>query len=402
MSEEISKSLKKSSRRNTENVLLEKKSALSSRTAFIESLGATCKNWQWSWSFVNKEKKFVIFGEWQGRSDRKPGLIFSNDWEIRNGRRNRGFRQGLEHIRLIIEDGFKLFTFPMIANEKDEEDKGRVRIKRFINKVTEKTLLKKEDGWYALPILPESDLQNHDDPTEADGQKAWTKEELTSSIKAYLMMLEMQNTNKLVNKTVIYRTLAAKTGRSSKSIEYRMQNISYVLQLSGRTTVIGLAPARNVGTNVISQIEEILAENECRAPDPEVIFNAEVSKLKRGIQNRIPQGTQTPQRKDTTSTGYVRSPEVVAWILNNANGKCEACDKEGPFITNNDDFFLEVHHVRFLSEGGPDTIENAIAVCPNCHRAFHYSKDKVKLTEQLYKNVKRLVVTIADGISSPL
>ena len=251
MSEETSKSLKKSSRRNTENVLLEKNSALNSRTAFIESLGATCKNWQWSWSFVNKEKKFVIFGEWQGRSDRKPGLIFSNDWEIRNGRRNRGFRQGLEHIRLIIEDGFKLFTFPMIANEKDEEDKGRVRIKRFINKVTEKTLLKKEDGWYALPILPESDLQNHDDPTEADGQKAWTKEELTSSIKAYLMMLEMQNTNKLVNKTVIYRTLAAKTGRSSKSIEYRMQNISYVLQLSGRTTVIGLAPARNVGTNVI-------------------------------------------------------------------------------------------------------------------------------------------------------
>ena len=124
MSEETLKNIKKAARSNIEDVfLVEKKNAILSRTAFIESLGATCKNWQWSWSFVNNEKKFVIFGEWQGRSDRKPGLIFSNDWEIRNGRKNRGFRQGLEHIRLIIEEGYKLLTFPMIANDKDEEKK---------------------------------------------------------------------------------------------------------------------------------------------------------------------------------------------------------------------------------------------------------------------------------------
>jgi 5-methylcytosine-specific restriction protein A len=33
---------------------------------------------------------------------------------------------------------------------------------------------------------------------------------------------------------------------------------------------------------------------------------------------------------------------------------------------------LEVHHKKQLSEGGEDTVENAIALCPNCHREAHY------------------------------
>ena len=35
-----------------------------SRRAFIESVGATCQNWQWSWSFVNHSERFVAFGAW--------------------------------------------------------------------------------------------------------------------------------------------------------------------------------------------------------------------------------------------------------------------------------------------------------------------------------------------------
>ena len=34
------------------------------RKQFIESFGATCKNWTWSWSFVNHDEKLVIFGAW--------------------------------------------------------------------------------------------------------------------------------------------------------------------------------------------------------------------------------------------------------------------------------------------------------------------------------------------------
>ncbi|MEE7094460.1 HNH endonuclease, partial [Escherichia coli O10] len=34
--------------------------------------------------------------------------------------------------------------------------------------------------------------------------------------------------------------------------------------------------------------------------------------------------------------------------------------------------FLEVHHIEWLSKGGEDSVENAIALCPNCHRQAHY------------------------------
>ncbi|CFR13236.1 Uncharacterised protein [Yersinia kristensenii] len=36
-----------------------------SRTDFIKSLGATCKNWTWSWSFIDDVNKKIIFGAWE-------------------------------------------------------------------------------------------------------------------------------------------------------------------------------------------------------------------------------------------------------------------------------------------------------------------------------------------------
>ncbi|MFM5358466.1 HNH endonuclease [Aeromonas veronii] len=34
--------------------------------------------------------------------------------------------------------------------------------------------------------------------------------------------------------------------------------------------------------------------------------------------------------------------------------------------------YLEVHHKEKLADGGEDTLENTIALCPNCHRKFHF------------------------------
>ena len=33
--------------------------------------------------------------------------------------------------------------------------------------------------------------------------------------------------------------------------------------------------------------------------------------------------------------------------------------------------YLEVHHIDQLAKGGADTVENAVALCPNCHRKMH-------------------------------
>jgi 5-methylcytosine-specific restriction protein A len=70
---------------------------------------------------------------------------------------------------------------------------------------------------------------------------------------------------------------------------------------------------------------------------------------------------------------YVRNPDVVAEVLLRANGNCEACGEAAPFIRrSNETPYLEVHHSKRLSDGGDDTVENAVALCPNCHRKVHF------------------------------
>ncbi|WP_306234570.1 HNH endonuclease [Burkholderia pseudomallei] len=53
--------------------------------------------------------------------------------------------------------------------------------------------------------------------------------------------------------------------------------------------------------------------------------------------------------------------------------------------------FLEVHHLRKLADGGSDMVTNAVAVCPNCHRRLHFSKDACAYRETLYGKVTELV-----------
>ncbi|MEC8841576.1 MAG: HNH endonuclease [Candidatus Poribacteria bacterium] len=46
---------------------------------------------------------------------------------------------------------------------------------------------------------------------------------------------------------------------------------------------------------------------------------------------------------------------------------------------------MEIHHLRQLANGGSDTIQNAVVVCPNCHREFHFGSCKPEQTQKLYQ-----------------
>ena len=70
---------------------------------------------------------------------------------------------------------------------------------------------------------------------------------------------------------------------------------------------------------------------------------------------------------------FLRNPDVVVEVLARANGVCEACGMKAPFNRrSNGSAYLEVHHRIRLADGGNDTIENALALCPNCHRYEHF------------------------------
>ncbi len=98
---------------------------------------------------------------------------------------------------------------------------------------------------------------------------------------------------------------------------------------------------------------------------------------------------ETPVKR-VSSDVRVRDPRVVAWVLLHAKGVCEACGELAPFRRRNGSPYLEVHHVRSVSAGGSDRVENAVAVCPACHRGFHSANDAEARTTKLYAVVSRL------------
>jgi 5-methylcytosine-specific restriction protein A len=89
---------------------------------------------------------------------------------------------------------------------------------------------------------------------------------------------------------------------------------------------------------------------------------------------RLAAKTETlPRKVAVTSTSFVRDPDVIAEALFRAKGQCEECKKDAPFIRKSDGRpYLEVHHKIPLANGGKDTIDNVVAVCPNCHRKAHF------------------------------
>lgn len=122
------------------------------KKSFITAAGATCTNWTWSWSYVNHDEQFVIFGAWDKHTDGKKTLIFGEGWQRKeDGKKRPAFGQSREHIRLIEEEGYTLKTFPIIYSDekKNSDGSGPSTIGKFFPVLTECTLKRLNSDWYA-------------------------------------------------------------------------------------------------------------------------------------------------------------------------------------------------------------------------------------------------------------
>lgn len=84
---------------------------------------------------------------------------------------------------------------------------------------------------------------------------------------------------------------------------------------------------------------------------------------------------------------YVRSEAVRQYVLARAAGVCESCNNPAPFMTLAGAAYLEPHHIRRLTDGGPDDPRFVGAVCPNCHREIHHGQNGAKLNQHLQAGV---------------
>lgn len=87
-----------------------------------------------------------------------------------------------------------------------------------------------------------------------------------------------------------------------------------------------------------------------------------------------PKESELPVIRTINGTEFIRSETVAAHVKRLAHGLCDLCRRPAPFETIEGPF-LECHHVVHLARGGRDAVENAVALCPNCHRRMHALDD---------------------------
>lgn len=196
----------------------------------------------------------------------------------------------------------------------------------------------------------------------------WSDAELAATVNAYREMMQSEAAGLSYNKSEAYRALQRQYGRTEGAFEYRMQNISAVLQEMGQAWLRGLRPAKNIGANVKEKLIVLL-----RQPLDAVSMQ----------QVQEPACQSTAGRRMTLAAVFERDLEVVRRVKERASdGRCECCGELG-FEVESGGYYLEAHHVIPLSCDGPDVIWNVVAICPNDHRRAHFAKDRITVRHEL-------------------
>lgn len=92
-------------------------------------------------------------------------------------------------------------------------------------------------------------------------------------------------------------------------------------------------------------------------------------------RERLASANRQPEQVVVLTRAFRRNPDVIAEVLLRATGTCEGCGQLAPFLRSDGRPYLEVHHRQRLADGGDDSIDNAMALCPNCHRERHYGNN---------------------------
>lgn len=106
------------------------------------------------------------------------------------------------------------------------------------------------------------------------------------------------------------------------------------------------------------------------------------------LEKRARQARKKGASRTTTVNTFERDSYVIEYAKRWAQGVCQLCEKNAPFKNKKGDPYLHTHHIDWLSRDGDDSIENTVALCPNCHDKMHVVdnrddiktlKDKVRL-----------------------
>jgi hypothetical protein len=204
----------------------------------------------------------------------------------------------------------------------------------------------------------------------------WADDELRESVAAYREMMQLDVAGVSFSKVDYYRRLAERFGRDEGAYSYRMQNISYLLDLRGLAWLKGLKPQKNVGpTNeprLLTFLEELF--NELTPP---LTFPEEVGDLPTLIEGA---------KKQITVNAYERDPTAKPRCIKRWGTICCVCDFNfGAVYGELGEGFIHVHHLNPIATIGKeyelDPEKDLRPVCPNCHSMLHRRKDTLSIEE---------------------
>ncbi len=102
----------------------------------------------------------------------------------------------------------------------------------------------------------------------------------------------------------------------------------------------------------------------------EKIYKHYASEMK--LQEMAKKHSGASQIKSQMVNSYNRDRHVSEYAKRRAKGFCQLCGNPAPFKDKNGRPYLETHHIIRLADGGADSIENVVGLCPNCHRKMHH------------------------------
>ena len=154
----------------------------------------------------------------------------------------------------------------------------------------------------------------------------------------------------------------------SVSLDALRKHITYYENISG----VNLNKMRGVAARFAQKIDQPLDFEQFQEIFQQSVEDA-LKTPSRIRKQRLKDAPLLPARSSAVVTVFVRNPDVVAEVLERGNGSCERCRNPAPFIRGKDNTpYLEIHHEIRLADGGEDSVDNALALCPNCHRELHY------------------------------
>ena len=364
-------------------------------TDAFRSLGADTNN-KFAWSAQSPDGAITVLTLWEDEIDDDGVTVradFFNHPKLQTWVNQRGNFARRRHLQSVW-DGDRKFKVVMLR-ARDIDETPRKAALRWPDEKLEMALLDFDPETGAF----RAEGTRHGSQQTAP-KTAWSDDELEACILAYRRLWLAQQSGEKTNKSALRRQVLETSlpNRSETAYERRLQNISAVMDDLGLPYVEGYLPLRNVGSvkprliRLINRHWSREAQLEASSADPqELETRVQSARQKLKHAGPPPPGSKAVARVAASANQFVRDPNIIAWVRMNAGGKCEACGDTAPFVGADGEPYLEVHHVRPLSEGGPDTVDNTVAGCPNCHRRLHYADDRDVFRRSVIQLNSRLV-----------